>query len=101
MEPEEKQSLLDKLIDKFNNSRFFTISFVLHVLLIAIFGGTVLFEAMQEPPDFEGGEGGFLGLSSLDAKHQRKIYILRYFVNLKLDLNFLKLVMIPPPSFGV
>jgi len=60
MESPEKQSLLDRLIDKFNNSRFFTISFVLHVLLIAIFGGTVLFEAMQEPPDFEGGEGGFL-----------------------------------------
>ena len=60
MEAPEKNSLLDRLIDKFNNSRFFTISFVLHVLLIVIFGGTVLFEAMQEPPDFEGGEGGFL-----------------------------------------
>ncbi|MBU3664953.1 MAG: DUF4159 domain-containing protein [Chthoniobacterales bacterium] len=60
MDPEEKMSLLDRLIEKFSNSRFFTISFVLHVLLIAIFGGTVLFEAMQEPPDFEGGEGGFL-----------------------------------------
>jgi len=60
MESPEKQSLLDRLIDKFNNSRFFTISFVLHALLIVIFGGTVLFEAMQEPPDFEGGEGGFL-----------------------------------------
>ena len=60
MEAPEKIKLLDRLIDKFNNSRFFTISFVLHVLLIVIFGGTVLFEAMQEPPDFEGGEGGFL-----------------------------------------
>jgi hypothetical protein len=60
MEAPERNSLLDRLIDKFNNSRFFTISFVLHVLLIVIFGGTVLFEAMQEPPDFEGGEGGFL-----------------------------------------
>ena len=60
MEAPEKNTLLDKLVDKFNNSRFFTISFVLHVLLIVIFGGTVLFEAMQEPPDFEGGEGGFL-----------------------------------------
>lgn len=59
-EPERRQSLLDRLIEKFSESRFFTISFVLHVLLIAIFGGTVLFEAMQEPPDFEGGEGGFL-----------------------------------------
>jgi len=60
MEAPEKNTLLDRLIDKFNNSRFFTISFVLHALLIVIFGGTVLFEAMQEPPDFEGGEGGFL-----------------------------------------
>lgn len=60
MEAPEKETLLDRLIEKFNNSRFFTISFVLHVLLILIFGGTVLFEAIQEPPDFEGGEGGFL-----------------------------------------
>lgn len=60
MDSPGKETLLDKLIEKFNNSRFFTISFVLHVLLIVIFGGTVLFEAMQEPPDFEGGEGGFL-----------------------------------------
>jgi len=57
---EKKASLLDRLIERFSESRFFTISFVLHVLLILIFGGTVLFEAMQEPPDFEGGEGGFL-----------------------------------------
>lgn len=57
---EKKASLLDRLIEKFSESRFFTISFVLHVLLIVIFGGTVLFEAMQEPSDFEGGEGGFL-----------------------------------------
>jgi hypothetical protein len=59
-QPERKQSLIDRLIEKFSESRFFTISFVFHVLLIAIFGGTVLFEAMQESPDFEGGEGGFL-----------------------------------------
>lgn len=56
----KKASLLDRLIEKFSESRFFTISFVFHVLLIAIFGGTVLFEAMKEPPDFEGGEGGFI-----------------------------------------
>lgn len=56
----EKQTFLDRVIEKFSESRFFTISFVLHVLLIVIFGGTVLFEAMQEPADFEGGEGGFL-----------------------------------------
>ena len=60
MDTPEPQNLLDRLVEKLNNSRFFTISFVFHVLLISIFGGTVLFEAMQEPPDFEGGEGGFV-----------------------------------------
>ena len=60
MDAPENNTLLDRLIEKFNNSRFFTISFVLHVLLITIFGGVVLFEAAQEPPDFEGGEGGFV-----------------------------------------
>jgi hypothetical protein len=34
------------------------------VILVSIFGGAVLFEAVQEPPDFEGGgEGGFVGSS--------------------------------------
>ncbi len=60
MDAPEKNTLLEKLVERFNNSRFFTISFVFHVLLIALFGGTVLFEAMQEPADFEGGEGGFV-----------------------------------------
>jgi len=54
-----KSPLLQKLIDKFSNSRDFTISFVLHVILVAIFGTTVLFQAVQEPPDFEGDSGGF------------------------------------------
>jgi hypothetical protein len=51
-----KNPLLQKLVDKFSNSRDFTISFVLHVILVAIFGTTVLFQAIQEPPDFEGGD---------------------------------------------
>jgi len=59
--PSDKSPLLQKLIDKFSNSRDFTISFVLHVILVAIFGTTVLFQAVQEPPDFEGESGGFTG----------------------------------------
>ena len=51
---------LQKIVDKFSNSRDFTISFALHVILILIFGGTVLFQAAQEPPDFEGGDGSFV-----------------------------------------
>jgi hypothetical protein len=54
---------LQKLIDKFSNSRDFSISFALHAILVAIFGGTVLFQAVKEPPDFEGGEGGFVEAS--------------------------------------
>ena len=32
----------------------------LHAILIAAFGGTVLYRAVQEPPDFEGETGGFV-----------------------------------------
>ncbi len=58
-------SFVQKIIDKFNNSRFFTISLVLHIVLVAIFGTTVLFKAIQEPSDFEGGDGEFV--SSAEA----------------------------------
>lgn len=53
-------SFIQRLIDKFNQSRFFTVSLLLHIVLVAIFGTTVLFQAIQEPSDFEGGEGGFV-----------------------------------------
>ncbi|MEI6033887.1 MAG: DUF4159 domain-containing protein [Verrucomicrobiae bacterium] len=56
-----KNPFVQKVIDKFSNSRDFTISFILHVILVAVFGTTVLFQAVQEPPDFEGESGGFVG----------------------------------------
>jgi hypothetical protein len=57
----QQNPFVKKLIDKFSNSRDFTISFVLHVIMVAVFGTTVLFQAVQEPPDFEGESGGFVG----------------------------------------
>ncbi|NBO46956.1 MAG: hypothetical protein EBU85_08140 [Actinobacteria bacterium] len=33
------------------------------MILVSVFGGTVLFQAVQEPPDFEGGGEGFVGSS--------------------------------------
>ena len=51
---------MQKLLDKLSNSRDFTISAALHAVLIALFGGTVLYRAVQEPPDFEGEWGGFV-----------------------------------------
>ena len=52
--------LVQKLLTKLSNSRDFTISAALHTVLIALFGGTVLYRAVQEPPDFEGEWGGFV-----------------------------------------
>jgi hypothetical protein len=52
--------LFQRVLDKFSSSRDFTISATLHAILIALFGGTVLFRAVQEPPDFEGELGGFV-----------------------------------------
>jgi hypothetical protein len=56
-----RQSPLEKFIEKIKTSRDFTISLLIHIIFVAIFGTTVLFKATQEPPDFEGGEGGFVG----------------------------------------
>jgi hypothetical protein len=52
--------LVQKLLTKLSNSRDFTISAALHAVLIALFGGTVLYRAVQESPDFEGESGGFV-----------------------------------------
>jgi hypothetical protein len=55
----KKPGRLDSLVWKIRNSREFTISLLIHIIFVAVFGGTVLFQAAQEPPDFEG-EGGFV-----------------------------------------
>ena len=39
-------------------SRFFTVSVLLHFIIVLAFGGTVLFNHYAEPPDFTGEEGG-------------------------------------------
>ncbi|MEI6033888.1 MAG: DUF4159 domain-containing protein [Verrucomicrobiae bacterium] len=57
-----KNPFARQVIDKFSNSRDFTISLILHVILMAVFGTTVLFQTVQPPPDFEGVEPGrFVG----------------------------------------
>lgn len=61
---EPKASFFERLLEKFSNSREFTISVILHVILVTMFGTAVLFEAVQEPPDFEGGSGGSFVQSS-------------------------------------
>lgn len=44
--------LVQRFLDKLGNSRDFTISFILHTLLIILFGSTVLFKVVNEPQDF-------------------------------------------------
>ena len=55
----KKPNWVNKFVLKLQTSREFTISLLIHVIFVAVFGGTVLFQAVQEPPDFEG-EGGFV-----------------------------------------
>ena len=62
-------NLLDtqKLIRKIANSRFLMISALLHVLLVLLFGGTVLFNKYVEPPDFDAGGDSFVADTSTVA----------------------------------
>src|SRR4051794_26476747 len=51
---------LNTLQRKLANSRFFTISAILHLIIVVMFGGTVLFNKYVEPADFTGDAGGLL-----------------------------------------
>ncbi len=65
MNPTVQKSGLEGLFQKLAASRFLTISAFLHVLLILLFGGTVLFNKYVEPPDFTA-EGDFLQAGPAD-----------------------------------
>jgi hypothetical protein len=47
---------VQRLINKLSESRDCTISIALHAILVAVFGGTVLFHAVKEPSDFLAGD---------------------------------------------
>lgn len=84
----ELPPIVQKFLDKFSNSRDFTISFTLHAILIAIFGGTVLFQAVQEPPDFEGESGGFVQSDATTPQPQQQVQVQPTTVN----------TLVAPPS---
>ena len=50
---EHPKSLADRFLRPILASRFLTISALLHLLLVVLFGGRVLFKTYVEPPDFE------------------------------------------------
>ena len=55
--PEPPKSFLQKLQERAAASRFFTVSVLLHVILIVMGGSVVLFKRMSEPPDFNSADG--------------------------------------------
>jgi len=55
--PEPPKSFLEKLQERAAASRFFTVSVLLHVVLIVMGGSVVLFKQMSDPPDFSSAEG--------------------------------------------
>ncbi len=67
---EPSLSTFEKVRNRALKSRFLTVSVLLHVLLVVILGGTVLFKAYVEPPDFTGG-GSFVEQGSSVAPPQQ------------------------------
>jgi len=64
----QEHPFLQRLLIKLRNSRFFTISLLLHLLLVALLGSVVLFRAVAPPEDFiagGGGGGSFVGQDDL------------------------------------
>jgi hypothetical protein len=51
---------IDRLAQKFRDNHSAAISVLLHVILVALFGGTVLFQKLEPPSDFSA-DGGFVG----------------------------------------
>ena len=56
-QPEPPKSFIQKLQERAAASRFFTVSVLLHVVLIVMGGSVVLFKQMSDPPDFSSADG--------------------------------------------
>ena len=55
---DQTKSHFERLLKPILASRFLTISALIHLLIIVLFGGTVLFNKYVEPPDFQSTGGG-------------------------------------------
>ena len=70
--PEPPKSFLQKLQERAAASRFFTVSVLLHVVLIVMGGSVVLFKRMTEPPDFNSADGLVSDSVQVDAPPEQK-----------------------------
>ncbi len=70
---EHQESTAQKFQKKLAESRFFFMSFTIHVLLVVFGGSIVLFKAYMEPPDFvaEGGDGLMAAPDTAQAPDQQ------------------------------
>jgi hypothetical protein len=57
----QNQPFMKRLQDRLAASRFFTISLLLHSIVVVLGGGVVLFKAYVEPPDFTAEGSGLVG----------------------------------------
>jgi hypothetical protein len=53
-----ENSFIHRLAERLRNSRDFSISLMVHIIFVALFGGTVLFQAAQAPPRLRGRRRG-------------------------------------------
>ncbi|MEO8352150.1 MAG: prenyltransferase/squalene oxidase repeat-containing protein [Chthoniobacteraceae bacterium] len=65
--PDEKP-FSRKLQERLAASRFFTFSLLLHVIIVVLGGGVVLFKAYIEPPDFVSEGGGLVSAEEVTAQ---------------------------------
>jgi hypothetical protein len=67
MTPHPPKSFAESLLAKLAASRFLTVSALLHMLIVLLFGGTVLFNKYVEPPDFSAEGSEFLASGPIDT----------------------------------
>jgi len=64
----ETKPFMKRLQERLAASRFLTFSLLLHIIIVVLGGGVVLFKAVTEPPDFEAQGGDLLGSDDAAAE---------------------------------
>jgi len=77
--PEPPKSILEKLQERAAASRFFTVSVLLHVVLIVMGGSVVLFKQMSDPPDFSSADGLVTGDVEVQAPAEQPPDVQQHF----------------------
>lgn len=71
----ESRSLIDAIMTWANRARFMTFSLLLHIILVLVLGGTVLYKQVTQAPDFAAPPGGLLSEESEAPQQQEQVQI--------------------------